>query len=399
MKILLVSEQWWPEGTGGILASHLITQILRDAGFKITVIHGTRRPETVEDIDYAYTELLAARNKYRLWINCYDLAKQAWFLESVRNHDVVYIPRCCYPLIPLAKKLRKRVVVHLHDYQPVSYNSVVFYGKEKNYFNLYADAIKFEVLEHDSVLRALGASTAPMNTLSRLWLKEADAIICVSNRQAEIVSNLAPELARKIRVIYNPLPETPSLEEKFVDPTFTFAGGGSYVKGFHILMQALLSILERRKSISFMFIGSSRGFRQRHVKLLERLSGSRIGNFKLLGHLPHEDALRLYSRSHAVVVPSICEEPLPYVVMEAMAMGTLPIASRVGGIPEIVKGTYAERLMFTPGRHEEMADRMETVLSLSRDQLVDVGLKLREVALKRFNNEEVKQRLLEVFSV
>jgi len=80
-------------------------------------------------------------------------------------------------------------------------------------------------------------------------------------------------------------------------------------------------------------------------------------------------------------------------------MGTLPIASRVGGIPEIVKGTYAERLMFTPGRHEEMADRMETVLSLSRDQLVDVGLKLREVALKRFNNEEVKQRLLEVFSV
>ena len=66
------------------------------------------------------------------------------------------------------------------------------------------------------------------------------------------------------------------------------------------------------------------------MKLLERLSSSHIGNFKLLGHLPHEDALRLYSRSHAVVVPSICEEPLPYVVMEAMAMGTLPIASRVG---------------------------------------------------------------------
>ena len=118
MKILLVSEQWWPEGTGGILASHLITQILRDAGFDITVIHGTRKLETVEDIDYAYTELLAVRSKYRLWINCYALAKQAWFLESVRNHDVVYIPRYCYPLIPLAKKLRKRVVVHLHDYQP-----------------------------------------------------------------------------------------------------------------------------------------------------------------------------------------------------------------------------------------------------------------------------------------
>ena len=121
--------------------------------------------------------------------------------------------------------------------------------------------------------------------------------------------------------------------------------------------------------------------------------------FRLLGRLPHEDVLKIFSKSYAVLVPSICEEPFPYTVLEAMLMGTLPIASRVGGIPEIVKWTYAERLMFTPGCYEEMADRMETVLSLSRDQLVDVGFKLREVTLKRFDNEEVKQRLLEVFSV
>jgi len=396
VKILLVSEQWWPEGTGGILASHLITQILRDAGLEITVIHGTRRPETVKGIDYAYTELLVARNKYRLWINCCALAKQAWFLESVRNHDVVYIPRYCYPLIPLAKKLRKKVVVHLHDYQPVSYNSVVFYGKERNRFNLYADVIKFEVLEHDSVLRALGASTAPMNMLGRLWLKGADAIVCVSRRQAEIVSSLAPELAHKIRVVYNPLPETPPLEEKFADPTFTFAGGGSYVKGFHVLIRAAVNVVRRRNYASFLLAG---GFKREHEALVTRLNNIFRERFRLLGRLPHEDVLKIFSKSYAVLVPSICEEPSPYAVLEAMLMGTLPIASRVGGIPEIVKGTYAERLMFTPGCHEEMADRMETVLSLSRDQLVDVGLKLREVALKRFNNEEVKQRLLEVFSV
>jgi len=396
VKILLVSEQWWPEGTGGILASHLITQILRGAGFKITVIHGTRRPETVEDIDYAYTELLAVRNKYRLWINCYALAKQAWFLESMRNHDVIYIPRYCYPLIPLAKKLRKRVVVHLHDYQPVSYNSVVFYGKKRNRFNLYADAIKFEVLEHDSVLRALGTSTALMNMLSRLWLKGADAIICVSNRQAEIISSLAPELAHKIRVVYNPLPETSPLEEKFVDPTFTFAGGGSYVKGFHVLIRAAVNVMRRRNYASFLLAG---GFKRAHEVLVMRLNNIFRERFRLLGRLPHEDVLKIFSKSYAVLVPSICEEPSPYTVLEAMLMGTLPIASRVGGIPEIVKWTYAERLMFTPGCYEEMADRMETVLSLSRDQLVDVGFKLREVTLKRFDNEEVKQRLLEVFSV
>jgi len=78
-------------------------------------------------------------------------------------------------------------------------------------------------------------------------------------------------------------------------------------------------------------------------------------------------------------------------------MGTIPIASRIGGIPEIVKGTYAERMIFTPGNSNEMAKRMGEVLSLPKDQLVDIGYKLREVVLRRFNNEIIKRQLLKVF--
>jgi glycosyltransferase involved in cell wall biosynthesis len=220
-------------------------------------------------------------------------------------------------------------------------------------------------------------------------------VICVSRRQAEIVLNSAPELAHKIRVVYNPLPEVPPVEEKFEHTTFTYSGGGSYVKGFYIFMRGTLIVLRRWSNVKFLLAG---GFERRHEELVKRLNNAFTDRFKLFGRLPHKDALKLYSKSFAVLVPSICEEPFPYVVLEAMLMGTLPVASRVGGIPEIVEGTYAERLMFTSGCFEEMADRMETVLSLSRDQLIDVGFKLREVTLKRFNNRVTKQRLLEVFS-
>jgi len=394
MSILIISERWWPEGTGGILASHLITSILRDAGFKLTVVHGTEKLEVVNGVDYVYTELLSVRNKYRLWINCYVLARQAWFIEAMRKCDVVYIPKYCYPLIPFAKKSSKRVVVHLHDYQPVSYNAVVFNGKERGDSSL-SNVVRFEVLEHGSVLRAiLGAFTAPVSELARLWLSEADTVICVSQRQAKIISNRAPELAHKIRVVYNPLPETLPLEEKLERPTFTYAGGGSYVKGFHIFLQASLNLLKRGNSSNFMLVGE---FRHQHINLLKKLNRAHV--YTLLGHIPHEDALRLYSKSHAVLVPSICEEPLPYVVVEAMAMGTIPIVSRIGGIPEIVKGTYAERMMFTPGDPEEMADRMEEVLSLPEDRLVDIGCQLRETVLKRFSREAIEQQLLKVFKV
>jgi len=78
-------------------------------------------------------------------------------------------------------------------------------------------------------------------------------------------------------------------------------------------------------------------------------------------------------------------------VLEAMLMGTLPIASRVGGIPEIIEGTYAERLMFRPGCPDEMADRMEMrSIFVSRSTSFDIGSKLRKSMLKRFSNEVTK---------
>jgi len=78
--------------------------------------------------------------------------------------------------------------------------------------------------------------------------------------------------------------------------------------------------------------------------------------------------LKLYSRSHAVLVPSVWEEPLPYVITESMAMGTIPIASRIGGIPEVVEGTYAEEMLFEAGNVEEFVDRMKSILAMSKER-------------------------------
>jgi len=393
-KILVISEQWWSEGTGGILASHMIARILRDAGFKLTVVHGTKEAEIVKGVDYVYTKLLSVRNKHRLWINCFALTRQSWFLKALRSCDVVYIPRYCYTLIPLAKRLGKKVVVHLHDYQPVSYNAVVFNRVGEGRFSLDIDFVRFEVLEHGSVLRALGALSAPANMLCRMWLREADTIVCVSRRQANIISDLAPELAHKIKVIYNPLPDIPFTERKLEYPAFVYSGGGSYVKGFQVFIRGAMEVLKRGNNANFLLMGSLRAGQEGALK---RLNNVFKGKFRFLGFLSHGATLRLYSNSHALLFPSICEEPLPYAVIESMLAGTIPIASRIGGIPEVVKETYAEKMMFTPGNSNEMADRIEEVLSLSKDQLIDIGHKLREDILKRFNNKVVKSQLLGVF--
>jgi len=78
------------------------------------------------------------------------------------------------------KKLGKSVIVHLHDYQPISFNAVVFNGDERNYLR---DVVKFEVLEHSGVLRAiLAPSAGSINRLAGMWFSEADVVICVPRR-------------------------------------------------------------------------------------------------------------------------------------------------------------------------------------------------------------------------
>lgn len=384
-KVLIISERWWPDGTGGILASHLIARLLRDAGFKLTIVHGTRKPVRLNGVRYVYSSLLSVRDKHRLWLSCSILVRKHWFRKLINSSDVVYIPRYCYPLIPVAKRFGKRVVVHLHDYQPVSYNSIVF---SEQIVRSRVNAVSFEVLEHGSVARALLAGfTSPMNGLCRVWLRDSDIIICVSRRQAEIIGKMAPELAGKLRVIYNPLPDIPLVEKRLSDPTFLYLGGNKYVKGFHLFLKASWKLLKKDPHARFLL---TQRFRDPTVSAINRLGKA----YNLLGHLEYEKVLKLHSITHALLFPSIWEEPLPYAVMESMVVGTLPIASKIGGVPEILAGTPAEGLMCEPNDVEVFAELMEYVLSMTQEELKDIGLSLREAALRRFNQKSIRNGLV-----
>ncbi|MEM0253533.1 MAG: hypothetical protein QXK78_03125 [Candidatus Bathyarchaeia archaeon] len=113
MNISVVSERWWPDGSGGILASHIIAGLLQGAGFKLTVVHGTKEPIRLNGVRCVYSSLLSVRDKHRLWLNCSILARKHWFRELTSSSDVVYVPRYCYPLIPVAKRPSKMVCLVL----------------------------------------------------------------------------------------------------------------------------------------------------------------------------------------------------------------------------------------------------------------------------------------------
>jgi len=252
-----------------------------------------------------------------------------------------------------------------------------------------------ERYDHDSILRTVLAGIfRPINVVYRLALDYADKIVFVSKRQLEIYLKHFPSIKTKAVVVYNPLPSMNALDKDPEEPPFfLYTGGGRYTKGFHVLLQAATQLLKRGKNAKFVFTGGAKGFSKQHLRIIDKLNKAFAHSFIVLGRIPYEDMLKLYSKSYAVLVPSVCEEPLPYVIVEAMATGTVPIASRIGGIPEIVEGTYAEKLLFKPWNYLELANKIEQVATLSKHELLDIGISLREAILKKLDHTKIEKSL------
>jgi glycosyltransferase involved in cell wall biosynthesis len=240
-SVLVVTERCWPDGSGGELATHLILDILRK-GFDVTVVTGTRDPSRLSGVGYIYEPLLSKREKPILWLNTLRFVHIQRFQKLLRESGVVYIPRFAFPIIPYAKKLGKKVVVHLHDYIPISYTATVLAPYEEHKHRIALDDTMLECMKSLKHCAGVGLLWW-LPKLARKWVSQADKIICVSRRQAKIVADQTPELRDKIEIVYNPLPPEiiNTMPRKEVDdtPTFLYVGGDSYIKGLHMILNSI----------------------------------------------------------------------------------------------------------------------------------------------------------------
>lgn len=373
MKILAIAEAW-PERGGGLVATRRVLKLLRRK-FQILALVGERG--LLEEVKEVYEPLLSRGEKPVLWLNAIKLARRREFRKLLSESDVLYIPRFAYPLIPVAKALGKRVVVHLHGYTPISYSAVVMAPYEKRRGRNIRDDIALECRK-GLMHCAAALSLWWLPRIARIWLAQADRILCVSKRQAEIISTAAPELGNKIEVVYNPPPPTWTKTRKRKSPTFLYVGGRSYIKGYHIV-----KLLMKRINANFVLTKIERNV----------LTKSRVVK---LGEVPDRLMDRLYGEAWALLFPSLWEEPFGYAVLEAMLRGTIPLAFNVGGVGEIVEGTRAEKFLVQPFDLEKYLELAEEIANMMPGELEDLSSALSSEASSKFNTVEIEKRLIDI---
>ena len=88
--------------------------------------------------------------------------------------------------------------------------------------------------------------------------------------------------------------------------------------------------------------------------LREKLFATATPNVIFRGRLKTADVCEEMSRAAFLVVPSVCYEMLPMVIIEAFASGLPVFASRIGGLPELINDG-ADGKLFTCGDVNDIA--------------------------------------------
>lgn len=170
--------------------------------------------------------------------------------------------------------------------------------------------------------------------------------------------------------------------EEFV---VVYVGRIDHVKGIETAVAACNRRAELGRPVRLVAVGQpvwheSEAEGEEYVERLRRLGAPSRALF--VG--ARTDIVPIYRAADVVVVPSSWPEPFGRVVIEAMACGRPVIASRVGGIPEILTGEL-ESLLFDPGDVEQLVQRLDEVAPVAGD----LGLRCREEAAARFGIETV----------
>jgi glycosyltransferase involved in cell wall biosynthesis len=161
-----------------------------------------------------------------------------------------------------------------------------------------------------------------------------------------------------IEQIYNGI-DLPAQSPATSDRRLLFVGRLEAVKGVDVLLRAFARIHRAHPEAELVIIGD--GERRGDLEQLAEKLGTH-DSVRFCGWTSEAGVRSALAESTALVIPSVWPENLPTVALEAIGVGRAIVASRVGGMPELIEEGRTG-LLTKPYDVGDLAGALDTLLS------------------------------------
>jgi len=170
-----------------------------------------------------------------------------------------------------------------------------------------------------------------------------------------------------------------------------FSGKLTPLKGVSYLVKAA-------KDIDGIVFIAGGGSEEENLKKIAK--DNNIKNVKFLGYMGQDrkkEFEEFYYRADVFVAPSVWDEPLGLVILEAMVCGTPVVVTRKGGIPLAVKDGV-NGLFVKPRNSTDIAEKVNKILHDEKLQK-RLGENARKTVLEKFTWKKIANKFMSIYKI
>jgi glycosyltransferase involved in cell wall biosynthesis len=241
--------------------------------------------------------------------------------------------------------------------------------------------------------RGSRAATAPvalaMTAHRPAWRSMVSAYIFISAAQRDLLAGLGlPD--ERVFVRHNLIPrrDAPQVPRQ---PAVVYAGRLDEAKGARLLMAGWDSYRASVPDPGLRLVIAGAGPLEQDVAAWAAARPS----VEMVGQVSRDECAELMAGARAVLLPSVWEETFGLVVVEAMAVGTPPVAPAHGSFPELIDPDV-DGVLFTPGDPAALG-RVIADIQASPDQFEKYGAQARLTYERRFDPQRSLDDLVRIY--
>lgn len=365
MKVTIFSTYYYPNIVGGgEISTQLLAEGLSRKGITVEVVTLGEKDEQylVNKILVKKIGLKRRKEENKQWISVlkkifyffldfFDISLYLKYKKEIEKTDILHITNFHYisglPLLYILFKKKVCVIQSIRAPIFESYNNFlkkIIFGLGLFFYKIYSKNIIFHF---------------PTEYMYKYVSKNSMRI-----RDYFIIGNTV--------LLENEM----SLKSNYI----CFSGSIVEYKGVNTLISAFLKLED--KNLELLLIGKG--------KLVKNIKNEKI---KITGWLSKEENYNLIKKSKILILPSEWPEAFGRVLIEAIKLGTIPIGSDSGAIPEVLD--YDSRYIFKTKNINSLKEKIERILKLSeneyRKEIQDLQRKMEKYSYETHIENFIKQ--------